>query len=314
MQSIAPQNRHIEIITHRFLSVHWDQKSPLLLGYSGGPDSKALLYALIEEGIKPDIVHVDHGWRGESITEAQKIEEEAEKLGCRIFSQRIPSTLFSEEEAREKRFSFFSKIWRGHQALFLAHTLDDLAETVLKRLLEGAHLPFLGGMQEVGESFGLRVFRPFLSIKKSEILSFLEERGLSAFWDKTNGDERFLRARLRKTILPFLEESFGKNILENLALLSRRSFELKRFLEKKCEPVEMRKGPWGIFLDFKGVEAFVARYAIQKFLKKEGITLPRKLLDSALEWIEKGVSGKSFSFQEKNFFVDKRVFWIPKSS
>ena len=61
----------------QFLGAHWDGASPLLLGYSGGPDSKALLYALLEVGCNAlQVAHVDHGWREESRGEAEAIRSE----------------------------------------------------------------------------------------------------------------------------------------------------------------------------------------------------------------------------------------------
>ena len=58
--------------------------APLLLGYSGGPDSKALLYLLLELrshfNFKLHLAHVDHGWRAESQNEAEILRKEADAL------------------------------------------------------------------------------------------------------------------------------------------------------------------------------------------------------------------------------------------
>ena len=107
MQGVAPQNRHIISLTQQFLAVHWDRKKSLLLGYSGGPDSKALLYALLENGVRPHLAHVDHGWREESREEAERLRKEADSLGCPFYSTRL-NLAKKEDVARNARFAFFS--------------------------------------------------------------------------------------------------------------------------------------------------------------------------------------------------------------
>ncbi len=147
-----------------FLQNRWDGTSPLLLGYSGGPDSKALLYALLEAGVRSlHLAHVDHGWRAESGEEAALIQQEARKLGliCHVHRLTEKKEGNLEEQARLARLRFFRKLFEEipFQALLLAHHAGDLAETVLKRLFEGAHLCSLGGMSEEGQLEGMLAAR-----------------------------------------------------------------------------------------------------------------------------------------------------------
>ena len=126
-----------------FLKEHWDGSSPLLLGYSGGPDSKALLYALLEAGVKNlHLAHIDHGWREESGAEAEALRGEAESLGCPFHTVRLPKPGKGnwEDEARKGRLAFFQSLFQiePFQALLLARQKEEQAETVLKRVLEGA--------------------------------------------------------------------------------------------------------------------------------------------------------------------------------
>lgn len=310
MQSVAPQNRHIVSLTKAFLRVHWDQKRPILLGYSGGPDSKVLLYALLECGVKPSIAHVDHGWREESAHEAYLLKEEASRLGCPFFSTRLIPKEKSEDEARIGRYGFFSEVVSSHAALLLAHTADDLAETVLKRVLEGANLSSLGSMQEKSVQNGMTIWRPFLSIKRSEIISFLEERSLSAFIDSSNLDPKYLRVRMRQDIFPFLNEKFGKQIQDNLCLLSQRAHELKEYLDMKIGEVPIQKGPWGALVDLKGLKSIEKRYLLQKLTP-----LNRDQLETLLDWVEKGEKSKILELKMTKILVDETRVWLfPKSS
>ncbi len=293
-------------VTNAFLRVHWDREKPLLLAYSGGPDSKALLYALLECGVKPHIAHVDHGWRNESKEEAQSIEKEAENLGCPFFCTRLECEKKGEDEARKKRFSFFSSIFSSHAALLLAHQANDLAETAIKRLFEGAHLAHLGGMDEVSIAFGMPLWRPLLKVKKSEILSFLEERGLPFFIDPSNEDPRYLRARMRLQLFPYLNETFGKQVQDNLALLSERAFELKKFLDRQIEKIPIQTGPWGTLVNLNGYDPIEQRHLLLHLIP----TLNRDQLETLLKWINNGGKSKTLNTSSKKIWVDNGTVWI----
>ncbi len=292
-------------LTKQFLRVHWDREKPLLLGYSGGPDSKALLYALLECGVKPNIAHVDHGWREESRFEAESIRKEAEELGCPFFSTRLECKEKSEDEARKGRYAFFSAQFPSHAALLLAHQADDLAETVLKRIFEGANLVHLGGMQEVSHQWGMTIWRPFLSVRKSDLETFLKERSLIPFNDRSNIDPAYLRTRLREDLFPFLKECFGKEIRKNLCLLSKRTLELKEYLNRRIEKIPIQQGPWGTLADFSGLETVEQRHILQKI-----VSLNRDQIETVLKWVKRGEKQKILPLGRKKIFVDSRRVWV----
>lgn len=310
LQSVAPQNRHVPILTKGFLSVHWDQTKPLLLGFSGGPDSKALLHALLECGVKPHIAHVDHGWREESREESLQIAEEAKQLGCPFHSVRFEPLQRSEDEARRFRYAFFAKLFPSYSALLLAHHADDLAETVLKRVLEGAHLTRLGGMREVSHQYGMTLWRPFLKVKKEAILQYLEEKGLISLTDSSNFDPNYLRARMRGEIFPFLNQHFGKETRDNLTLLSERSHEMKEYLDAKIESAPIQKGPWGLLCDLKGLKALEIRHLIQKMASLSHLTLNRDQLETLEKWVQMGEKSKILRLKTKKILVDSGRIWV----
>ncbi len=281
-----------------------------MLGYSGGPDSKALLYSLIESGVKPHLAHVDHGWREESRDEADRLGQEAADLGCPFFSVRLDIPK-KEDEARKGRISFFQTLFPRYRALLLAHQADDLAETVLKRVLEGAHLSNLGGMQPVSQQYGMTFWRPFLTLRRSEILSFLDERALTPLIDSSNSDSAYLRSRMRMELFPFLNEKFGKETIPNLTLLSERALELKRYLDGKVEAVPVERGPWGVFVNLNSLERVEQRHLIQKIAREESISLSRDAIETILDWVEEGRENVKI----KKIWVDRgRVFFFSLST
>lgn len=271
-----------------------------MLGYSGGPDSKALLYALIECGVKPHIAHVDHGWREESREEADLLKKEAERLDCPFFTIRL-NIEKTEDAARKARLNFFSSLMDNYAALLLAHQADDLAETVLKRILEGAHLPHLGGMEPVSEQNGMKIWRPLLNVRRSEILQFLNDRSLIPLIDSSNFDPTYLRARMRSEIFPFLNQAFGKETTENLTLLSERAYELKEYLDRQVASAPIHHGPWGTLVDLSGLETIEQRHLLQKI----GKPLSRDQLETLIEWLKNGAKSKQLTLKTKKILVDE---------
>lgn len=298
-----------------FLQENWSFEKPLLLAYSGGPDSKALLYALLEAGVTHiHLAHVDHGWREESRNECEELRAEADQLGIPFHATRLlpPKGGNREANARKERLHFFRSLFNqfDFEALLLGHQADDVAETILKRVFEGAHIQFLGGMEMKGELEGMPFWRPLLKTPKSKILRFLQERNLIPFFDATNSDPAYLRSRMRTDLFPYLTSIFGKEIRENLNLLGQRSFELSHYLDKKVMHHPMIKGPWGIAVDLNSMERIERRHLIQKL--KQGI--PRTLLDPILDWVQEGRADKLIVHGGESVCIDRGWIFVLSSN
>lgn len=307
LQGVAPQNRHIESVAQAFLAVHWDGVSPLLLGFSGGPDSTALLYALLASGVKPHLAHIDHGWREESADEATQLRALADELGLTFHTTRLdPAGKGNKEDlARKGRMAFFKSLFAKipFQALLLGHQADDLAETVLKRIFEGAHLSNLGGMQPVSRQNGMLIWRPLLSVRREQIIDFVTDK--NPLMDPTNSDPAYLRSRMRIEMIPYLTEVFGKEILDNLLLLAERTAELKHYLDEKIDPVKIHRGEWGLFVDLEPLHRLERRHLIQKICP-----LPRAAIETLLDWIEAKESGKQLVIGAKKIFTDRGALFF----
>ncbi|HEY6369064.1 MAG TPA: tRNA lysidine(34) synthetase TilS [Candidatus Sulfotelmatobacter sp.] len=105
------------------------------------------------------------------------------------------------------------------------HTLDDQAETVLMRIIRGAGLRGLGGIHprmlvEEDVEISGEIVRPLLSVRRRELEQYLKDIGQAWREDSTNTDERFTRNRVRKLVVPLLEQEFNPAVAENLADLA----------------------------------------------------------------------------------------------
>ena len=189
----------------------------LAVAVSGGPDSLALL--LLAHAACPGRVEaatVDHRLRAESAAEAAAVARLCAELGVphRVLSVRVARAGEGlQAAAREVRYAALAK-WmtaEGLGLLLTGHHGDDQAETLLMRLNRGSGVAGLAGVRASGPvpggGAGLRLARPLLGWRRSELEAVVAAAGIEAAQDPGNGDERFDRARLRRqmTEAPWLD-------------------------------------------------------------------------------------------------------------
>jgi tRNA(Ile)-lysidine synthase len=88
--------------------------------------------------------------------------------------------------------------------ILTAHTKDDALELSLMRVLRGAGP---AGLAAMPASRG-RILRPMLKISRTDVIQYLTERNILWREDSTNTDEKFLRNRVRRRLIPLLNEFF----------------------------------------------------------------------------------------------------------
>ena len=216
-----------------------DLPARLLVAVSGGCDSMALLRLLHEIGGRElRVVHFDHRWRAESGAEARWVGAEARRLGRAVTIGRAPADLKKcEAAARQARYTFFARVARRQKTvdLVLAHHADDLVETFLLQLFRGAGSGARGLLGR-SERDGLVLHRPWLSVRRAEIVALAQSRAWTWREDASNRDLRLRRNRLRHDLLPRLREVFGSSVDENLARAAHLAQVEGEWLESLCRP------------------------------------------------------------------------------
>ena len=224
----------------------------MVVAFSGGPDSTTLLHSLhsLKDalGLRLHAAHLDHGLRPESSeADADFARGFAASLGAPFTTEkadtnalRAKAGLSVEEAARRVRYEFLSRVasMYGADCVALGHTLDDQAETVLLNVIRGAGLDGLSAMKVLSdrEIEGRRVtlFRPLLSVSKSEILAYCAENYIHPRLDESNLSTEFTRNRVRLDLMPRLER-YNPSIRAALArLASSASMDLD-FIRREVE-------------------------------------------------------------------------------
>lgn len=232
----------------------WTPGERVVVAVSGGCDSLCLLHLL--QALQPQhggllhVAHLDHRLRPESRTEAMYVAETARRWGlpATVESEDVPALiaregLSPEDAARRARYRFLLRVAAnvGASAVALGHTRDDQVETVLMHLLRGAGLSGLRGMrlsappapwmvEGLSLSHPIRLVRPLLEVSRTETHAYCVAHGLSPVHDAWNEDERFLRVRLRRQVLPVLR-TLNPHLDEALLRLARLAAWLESDLE-----------------------------------------------------------------------------------
>ena len=201
------------------------------LAVSGGSDSVALAFLLTKGGKKKNaakrfvILHVDHGLRKESKAEYRFVRALAKRLGvpfrgthAKVVRRRGESL---EMAARRVRLAFFETCAKALKldAIATGHHMDDVAETFLMKLRRAS----LCGIRETSAVGAIRFVRPLLGCRDAELKAYLKKYGETWREDASNDDTSIERNRVRHEVIPFLEKTLDKDLVEHLARISSRA-------------------------------------------------------------------------------------------
>jgi tRNA(Ile)-lysidine synthase len=201
--------------------------TPLVVAYSGGPDSTALLHALAAQAPRPALraLHIDHGLHAESGLWAVHCRRFCESLDVPFESVRVSVDLSRGEgvegAARRARRAAFAASLRQGERLVVAHHRDDQVETVLLKLMRGAGPEGLAGMRALRPLGAGELWRPLLDLPREALLDHVAVNALDTVHDPSNDDPRVARAWLRGTVLPALREHWphaGQSIVHSARL------------------------------------------------------------------------------------------------
>ena len=214
---------------------------------SGGADSLALAYALSLEAPKLAIqlhaVTVDHQLQSTSAAQAARVVVQMKSLGIEttVVKVSVEITEGLEASARKARYAALDSVGDtlNAVAIFLGHTRDDQAESVLLGLARGSGTRSLSGMAPYHGKY----IRPLLSITREQTEKLCDELSLDAWQDPHNKDAEFARVRVRTVAIPTLEKTIGPGISEALArsaeLLRHDADALDAWAEREIEHLDL---------------------------------------------------------------------------
>ncbi len=249
--------------------------SSATVAVSGGADSLALLVLATAAGLEVTAVHVDHGARPGSASEAHLVEEVAERFGAKFRSEAVvvePGPNF-EARARAARYGVLPA------DVLTGHTADDQAETVLLNLMRGAALDGLAGMRTER--------RPLLGLRRRETEALCHHLGLVPFEDPTNTDPRFRRNRVRHELLPLLDDIAEREVALVLARQAGLLREVADHLDAEASSLDATDAR-----ALNAAPAAVARVAVRRWIS-ETIGLEHPVDAAAVARVLEVASGRT---------------------
>jgi tRNA(Ile)-lysidine synthase len=215
----------------------------IIVGVSGGPDSICLLHVLNEISNELHIniaaVHINHCLRGKDADEDEAyVKEFCKKINIEFYSKRIDINKLSESlniscetAGRKARYDFFDEIMKKTEAnkIAIAHNANDVAETILMRIMRGTGLEGLIGIKPVRENIYIR---PLINTTREEIENYCKENNLEPRIDKTNLQNIYSRNKIRLELIPYIRANFNNDIVNVLNRMSNNVASDNDFLLK----------------------------------------------------------------------------------
>ena len=223
--------------------------SGVLCALSGGADSMYLLCRLLEGrekyGWTVYAAHFNHGLRPTAQRDEDFVRDWCGRQNVPLYTCRdnveeyaVREKRSVEEAGRILRYRFLEGLaWETgycERPAFIAtgHHAGDNAETVLMNLIRGCGLNGLVGIPERRGN----IVRPMLEVSRREIEAYLEANGVPHVEDETNTDLTYTRNKVRRQLLPLLEE-LNPQAAAHIAAAARRLREDEEELSRQAAPL-----------------------------------------------------------------------------
>ena len=309
------------------LTYHLDLDKKIYVGFSGGPDSTALLHLLHSNNItNVEVIHINHNLSNNSAEWENHCRHISEELGFIYHAESVEIKIDGdglESAARKARYKIFKKYLKEDEQILLGHHSNDVTETFLLRLFRGTGVEGLESLavkRSVGDGY---LVRPLIKLTKKDILAYLDVNKINYIQDESNLEQEQDRNFVRNKIIPLIERRWNKASLSifnasNFIKIKNQSFEIL-FQEKFSHLISNKIRVKDLREIYEPFAVDIIRFSI----KKENIAMPsKKVLEeiiktflhsspgpkSVVSWsrADKEQPGGKIHYREKCIFITKQ--------
>lgn len=295
------QSNDLDNLVKNYIEAQNLTHNPIGIGCSAGLDSMALLKSLLNNHPNDLIycLHLDHGLREDSFIAHDFLVDFCKTHRIQFLSKTLKSGELDGDEnsAREARYIFFEEACKSKQIqnLFLAHTANDNAETILFRVFRGTNSKGLCGIPAQRSINGVQIHRPLLESSRRDIENFFAKQKFIE--DSSNTNLNYARNRIRNQIMP---EALLINpqAISNISKLSSIIKEEQEFLLKTSSSIAKELGdpPWSL-IEFQKIPRIIQRKILEDFF-----TTNIDFVNQFLDAISKGGFHR-INFSKNKFFT-----------
>lgn len=275
----------------------WKSGSRLGLMVSGGGDSMAMMHIMVSLAkslaLHLEVLHFNHGLRPEAEQEAEWVARQARALGlvCHVKHTDHLREIRSGFQAAARRWRYESAlVWAEEnqmEAVVTGHQGEDQAETIILKLLRGCRL---WGLQGMAPRSG-RVIRPLLGCAGADLKAYLRKREISWLEDPSNQKTEYKRNRVRKQLMPLLDDLAGGAIAQRLKNLQRQAESIQGLINTFPSPAMSSPFEKPHWISAEGLEALpeaVVMEILGGFIESRAPGLvPFQVLEAAFACLKK---------------------------
>ena len=224
--------------------------------------------------------HLDHRLRDESGEDALFVAAYCDKnsiplytASADVIAEAKAAKVSIETAARYVRHGFFNNILSQHPGakLAVAHHMNDMAETILMRLIRGSSLDGLSPMPPSGG----HIIRPLMCITRDEVMEYAKIRGIKWREDKSNADTQYTRNYIRHELIPQIEKNINPSVVQTLCNQAKTykqdSDYINEIAKKASEKAEKTDNGFMLYdEDFAYIEPSIRKRALKILLAKLG--------------------------------------------
>ncbi|MBQ7907457.1 MAG: tRNA lysidine(34) synthetase TilS [Clostridia bacterium] len=285
----------------------------VIVGFSGGADSSALVHYLKSRTKNLLCVHINHMIRGEeAIRDEFFCKNICKEYGVKFASFRVDIPLLAEERhqgleqtAREERYRIFRGLLQQnpeYKCIATAHNANDDAETVIFNLTRGTAAKGIGGIRPVVD----KVMRPLILATREEIMEYCRAHEIKYVKDSTNEDVDYTRNYIRHQVVPALEK-INPSFVEAVSRLAQTATWDREYFDKIVSKIfEENKIEDKIDLDLiKTLEPPICSRVLQRM---SGDRLDYKSIQACLKLLSEGGVGKKINLPQGISFKLERGY------